>query len=390
MQGGDDQPGQAIQRADDQPQQRIEPAAGSAWEAFITSPHVGTGVVVLGVLTGFLGSIYTNELKDIVQDAISLTPTGGAWLFLASVVLTVFLVFKRQRVIDRNREKVQKRFDKAATDIPELVRTLPEAGFQGEFGIVFEKAASLLRNLTDIPSRAAGVNVLLQGFAALAGKFDGGRTADRFAANLMVYVEGEAMKPWLAKVKFYDRDPNKLAGLLVLPGEFAATATAEDDLPEFALPVPQDIGTSTDAGGTGWCVLPGAPFAHCRNQFEHYATTSELDDWCRDFGDFTEVEMAAIRKHFADHADQINGFFSIPIREAITAYVPEDKRRPLGVLNIHWDRCDRLSDPRSAKFFQKATFPLQVLLAQVLAELLADRPPEPDTRLSGAPASAAG
>lgn len=356
-----------------------------AWERFITSPLVGTLIVLLGVVTGFVGSIYTIELKMIVQDAIQLTPSRGAWLFLASVMFTGLAVFMRQRVIDRKREEVQRRFDKAAIDIPELVLTLPEPSFQGELGIVFEKTASMLRTLTDHQSRAQGVTVVLQGFATLAGKFDGGRLDDRFAANLMVYVEGDDAKPWIPKLKFYDRDPDKLAGVLVLPAEFAALAKEEDALQEFSLPVPKETGASRETGGTGWRLLPGAPFAHCRNQFEHFATTSELAEWCREFGDFTEGERREIQEYFASSGGTIAGFFSIPIREPGTQYLPVDQRRALGVLNIHWDKCDRLANPHSAKLFAKATFPLQVLLAQVLADLLAERPPVPGMRLSAPP-----
>jgi hypothetical protein len=358
----------------------------AGWERFITSPSVGTTIVVLGVATGLFGSIYTDELKRILRENLLLSATAGAWLFVASVAFTACAVFFRQKVIDRKRDQVQKRFDAAADDIPELIRTLPEPAFQRELGIVFEKTATLMPSLNDLQARAQGVNVALQGFAALAGKFDGGRLDDRFGANLMVYVEGDHVKPWLSKLKFYDRDKTELAGLLVLPAEFAAIANGEDKLPEFALPVPTDLGTSKESGGHGWRVLPGAPVSFGRNQFEHYSRTSELDEWCRDFGDFTEREKAELREHFKVHAAQISGFFCIPIRAPSTQYLSGGQRRPLAILNIHWDKCDRLDNPHSAKLFEHATFPLQVLLAQVLVELLKERAPEPDVRLSVTPA----
>lgn len=290
-------------------------------------------------------------------------------------------------MIDRRREVVQARFDAAASEVPELIRTLPDPAFLAEFGIVFEKVAMMMRDLTDLQSRAQGVTVALQGFVALASAFDAGRD-DRFAANLMVYLTGEAREPWMSKLKFFERDPKTLAGVLAMPGEFAALAEgADDSMREFALPVPTDVGRSrSEPGGKGYRVLPGAPFATARNQFEHYSQTSRLEEWCRKHGDFLEAEIEQMKQHFADHAKQITGFLCIPIREPSTAYVAEDERRaPLGVLNIHWDRCDRLDNPHSAKLFAKATYPLQVLLAQMLVDLMSERPPRPDARLSANP-----
>ena len=236
-----------------------------AWEDFLASPWVGTFLVVLGVVTGLLGSIYADELKNIIQSLAPLSSRTGAWIFGACVVVTAAAVFSRQRVIDRRRDRVQKRFDAAATNIPELIRTLPEPSFQGEFGIVFEKTASMLPNLSDLQSRAQGVTVVLQGFAALAGQFDAGRRDDRFVANLMVYLSGNEKNPWMHLLKFFDKDPKDLAGVLVLPADFAALADGSDDqATEFALPVPkaQHLGRpKNEPGGLGWRALPGAPFA---------------------------------------------------------------------------------------------------------------------------------
>lgn len=373
----------------DDPRASEHVEATGALDEFLASPWVGTTVAVLGVTTGLLGSIYTDELKKMIQALAAITPREGAWLFVACVIATALAVFFRQRVIDKKRELVQQRFDAAAEDIPELIRTLPEQNFQHEFGIVFEKSAVMIRNLVDLETRADGVTVLLQGFATLASKFDAGRRDDRFAANLMVYLSGASKEPWLRTLKFFDRDPKSLAGVLALPAEFAAVADDHDKtIPEFALPVPADIGRSREEpGGEGYRILPGAPLAYARNRFEHYAATSALGQWCRDYGDFTEREKGQLNEYFATLADQIAGFMSIPIREPTTAYTPDAERRVLGVLNIHWDRCDRLSNAHSAKLFAAATFPLQVLLAQVLLELLNERPPRPDSPLSKPPPS---
>lgn len=368
-----------------EPTKKNDSASGSRWENFITSPVVGTLIVVFGVLAGLLGSIYSQELKSIIKRVVSLSDTQGAGVFWFSVAFIALVVFLRQTVVDRKRDQVQQRFDQAAVQIPELIRTLPEAAFQREFGIIFEKVATMLPTLNDLNARASGVTIALQGFATLAGKFDGGRPDDRFAANLMVYVEGDDAKPWLTKLKFYDRDKADLAGVLVLPAEFAATPNAADPLPEFALPVPKNLGQSKEANGLGWRVLPGAPVALGHHQFEHYSTTSKLYDWCKDYGDFTEGEKADIREHFKTHADEISGFFSIPLYTPSTQYMPEDERECIGVLNIHWDKCDRLDKVHSATLFHKATFPLQVLLAQMLVQLLDERAPLPDVRLSTTP-----
>lgn len=364
----------------------------SRWAAVAASAWFGTWLTLLAVLTGALGSLYSTEIRAAVR-CIHLTPEIGPWAFLLGVIVTSLLAFWRQRVVDGKREAVQRRFDRAADEIPELVRTLPDVGFLHDFGIVFEKSVSTVRTLDTLESRLTGLTLTLQGFATLAQKFDGSPVGKhRFAANLMIFLKGAAAEPWRPLLKFFDGDPAKLGGVLAFPWELAATENGPDKtIPEFSLPIPTpaDCGESKDANGLGWRILPGAPMSFHRRQFEHVARTAELAEWCETSGDFTHHVKASLRQHFASHGETISGFFSVPIFAPSTK-LEELRSTPIGVLNIHWNGCQRLENAHAARLFEASTFPLQVVLAQLLVDLLNERFPRPmqSTDVPGAEAKA--
>lgn len=349
----------------------------------VASAAFGAFLAVLGVFTGFVGSIYTPELKTAVETAVAFRSNHlGVALFLVCGCVTAVCVFWRQSVIDENREGVQNRFDAAATEVAESIQTLrslPEPSFLTEFNHIFSTNVARAEKLNSFAARLQGTTVVLEGFAALAQKFDGTGDA-RFAANLMLFLTGEHARPWIEKLSFFDGDPSKLDGLLALPVELAALSKGPDDkIPEFALPVPKDRGTAKANGGSGWTTLPGAPAAFSNCQFEHYASTSELHKWCEDFGDFTNAVKRQVREHFSAHGSEIAGFMCIPILN------PKQSDAPLGILNIHWNKCARIGIGRAAELFAAATLPLQVILGRLAAELLDERPPVPGEKLSAPP-----
>lgn len=346
-------------------------APPTAGERFITSPEVGTIVVVLGILTGLIGSIYPTALQQLVQQCVPVTPRAAAFAFFGFAALTGAAVFWRQRVVDVRREAVQRRFDAAAHEIPELIRTLPDPAFLTNLGVLYQKHALLAADIKDIEKRLEAILVVLQGFAALAQRFDGREAGGRYAANLMVFVSGANAEPWANHVKFFDGNPEKLRGLLVLPRGLSALVDGPDDtLPEFALPVPDEMGEPRHANGHGWKVLPGAPMAFHTKQLEHFQNAAELATFCDDSCDLTKQVKAELREYFIGHAASIGGFLSTAICSPRTGEV-------LGVLNVHWDSSWRLSSTHAAQLFKEATFPLQVILAQILEGLLAERPPKP-------------
>src|SRR5882724_8369679 len=293
----------------------------------------GTLIALLAVLTGALGSLYSVEIRDAVR-CVKLTPQSGPWVFLAGVLVTSLCAFWRQRVVDEKRELVQKRFDKAADEIPELVRTLPEVGFLHDFGILFEKCVCMARELGTLDARLAGLTLALESFATLAQKFDGSAEGKyRFAANLMVFMQGDDAVAWRPLLKFFDGDPEKLDGLLAFPWEFASAEGGPDNtIEEFAMPIPMpaDCGEAKDANGLGWRVLPGAPMAFHRRRLEHFASTAEVGNWCEQNGDFTRHVKNGLKEHFAKHSNEIGGFFSVPIFSPSTE-LEVQRGTPIGV-----------------------------------------------------------
>jgi hypothetical protein len=354
--------------------------------AVFSGPFAGTAILLLGILAGLLGSIYPAELQGFVQTATHLTPTAGAAAFLLLVPLTAALAFVRQWVVDQKREEVQRRFDAAARDIPELIRTLPDLEFIDHLGTVLRKHLVLLRALDDLQSRAQGMSTVLSAIAELASKYDRG-VGGRYAANLMVFVENSDSRPWRPLVKFFDGDPEQLGGLLVLPRDFTADSDGCEDkcLREFALPVPREAGVKRSAGGDGYRVMPGAPMAYLLRNLEHFKNAAELADFCEKECDFTRLVRSQIKEYFATHASDISGLFSYPVfgRLKVKNGSPHDATRTgeesvLGILNVHWSRPGgRLARPEAAQLFIKATLPLQVIISHLLVDLLEERPPVP-------------
>jgi len=299
----------------------------------LASPLSGAVIALFGILTGFVGSIYATELKCAVEAVLPFTSNHAVLVFGLGVVVIAGLVFGRQMVVDDAREHVQKRFDTTAKEVAssiETLRSLPDHSFLSEFNLLFRTNTTEAEKLTDVDAQLDGMLVALQGFAELAEKFDGSIGA-RFAANLMLFVSAENAKPWHASLSFFDGDPQKLDGVLVLLPELAAVSGGVDStMAQFCLPVPREHGTPKSPKGVGgWKTLPGAPTAYVNNKFEHYAVTSLLHSWCHDFGDFTDTVKSEIQAHFASLSKEISGFMCIPIED------PYQNGCVIGILNIH-------------------------------------------------------
>jgi hypothetical protein len=285
----------------------------------------------------------------------------------------------QQRDSAADRQDEQERLEGMHRRLPDLIRTMPDEDFMHRLGVVIEKVYVLDRQATSKEGMLGVVGVMLNGIAILAHLFDG-KTGEGFGANAMVFLEGDEAKPWWPHTLFCGTGValEGLRGLLVLPHELAASVDNMRDtsIKEIALPVPKDPGMGKTSGGTGWMVLPGAPFVFSvSTRFELFATSAaEVDEWCQKEGDHTNNVRDQLREYFKNMP--FTGFLSMPLYAPTEAY--EEKRTPMGVLNIHWSKATRIKNREATSLFVHGLSPLRMLLASRLTELRkAHGPPIP-------------
>jgi hypothetical protein len=107
--------------------------------------------------------------------------------------------------------------------------------------------------------------------------------------------------------------------------------------------------------------------AFTRNELEYFGNTAELADWCVKNGDFCGYVVAEVRRYFVEVGAEFTGFLSVPIAAPSEAYEEHEQRSPIAVLNVQWERTEKLGTGHGAKTFVEAIFALRMLLADQLS-----------------------
>ena len=160
---------------------------------------------------------------------------------------------------------------------------------------------------------------------------------------------------------------HKLLGVLDLQCDLSATIDSESEadssLTAFALPIPKEHKVDGSGGKPLFRILPGGPFAFVSREPDIYADTSELLDWCREYGDFTANVTEQIKSYFSSsEAENVKSFISLPL-------ISEEGQDPVGVLNIHRDKPGLLTDEARGTHFALVIRPLQNMLIMLLEKI---------------------
>ncbi|MEQ1896660.1 MAG: hypothetical protein ABL971_04635 [Vicinamibacterales bacterium] len=358
------------------------------WKRWVSSAAYATITTVVAVFSGFLGSVYQDEIVSAFPlrwrgpwGAIS-WPAVGFW---SSLILFGRMFFARQRSDDAQRsalaDTVQIAKDNTSR-IEVLVRTMPPRAFRAQLAQMVIASHDMLGKLVPRNGRSdltkddlsALVRFLLNAMARLALIFDdqplaAGGSA-QYAGNIMLFVpsgpRGEPPASIEPLLRFHpsDFDYSRLRGVLLLRPDLSTTSDVADEpapdpgVSSFALPVP------VEAKSDGrWNALPGAPRAFLTEQFDGYKDAHSLGDWCEKSGNFLPSTVSQLREYFSDgDGSQIRSFVSRPLFNLDgTAF---------GVLNLHSNQTHILGeeDERLDDFFAMLT-PLYLDL-QSTAELL--------------------
>jgi len=347
---------------------------------FLVSAAGATVLSALVLVSGVLGSLTSIELSTIFS-AIAPSPAGRLVVFGGTFALTILGFLLRQREIDTRREEAQSGLERAQRELerlPDLIRTMPPDQFLQDLGILAEKCV-----LASDSSQEDGaeddllesVQATIRAIASLAEVFDDARTgAKRYAANVMVFLAGDACLPWKGKVAFLGPRGSLegLRGILALVPELTAVSSCEGpdpNLTALALPVPIEKGIPKEGGGDGWEVLPGAPMAFVDKSFQYFAQAREVAGWTERFGNFPGSVVGEIRSYFLRHPE-ISGLISVPLFAPHNEYRDRSGRDVIGVLSVHWADARRLSLQGGAEMFAESIYPLRFLLSRQVQHLI--------------------
>lgn len=362
-------------------------------EEFFNSAIFATATTVLGLLTGFFGSVYSNEILSafpfyIGQGHVALHAVAF-WLLLFAFGYMFYSgqrsgqTLRREELVAQRNEtrhlaEGQRTQQRQTRKLEKLLRTLPPEGFLTRASQVYAICEEAIQTVEVAGTRTAddlapAIRLVIEALVSLAFEFDGRPHDARYAGNVMTfaappYAEIATIR---AGIKFVDpiTDINLLKGVLKTEPKFS-TATdvsgaAEDPhLAEFYLPVPP---SDRDSNGL-WNALPGAPMAFVRNRWAGYHDSSTLSEWCDSKGNFKPEICRAIAAYFSGDAGKwVRSFISIPLCEF-------GQDSPFAVLNIHRDSPGMLRSvepsPSRASAPAMMFFQISVPMLSILARLL--------------------
>lgn len=366
-------------------------------------PVSGGLLNVIAVIAGIFGSVVAADVQAFVSSVWAGTPNvppynagNVAWFGGASFLLVIFFAF-RQWAIDRQRLRDHVSMRRIGERIQSTVRTHPPHEFMQELGVAVEKAFVIARDAATQVERELAIRLILQQVAEVAETFEGSSEIHA-GANLMIFLRREdptteQWTNWYRRIKFFDGDPARLDGMLVLSPRLAATAqplsgqSASDPsvvgdarIGSLALPVPHDTGGPSLK--RKWNVLPGAPLAYVRKDFEWFSPVSELHTWSAANCDLRDEVRQGIREYF--DGKSFESFMSVPVFSPSAQYELSDRREVCAVINVHWDKGNRLTVVEAASNFARAIYPLCVFVSELLKESSIPNPEPADTAPPGA------
>jgi hypothetical protein len=371
------------------------PFTGSRLGELARHPLSGGALNVIGVLAGIFGAIIADDVQQFFLDVSPYREPSkqyslkAALAFVGASVILLALFALRQWAIDRQRGRDHIRLQGIAERIQSTVRTHPPRPFMSALGIAAEKSFVIARDAKTQEHRELAIRLILKLIADLARTFEGSSSLV-VGANLMIFVprtcDYSRWEEWYREKRFFDGDPADLAGMLVLSPRMSATAGSKDADPDasiinMALPIPKDHGGAPGSGKL-WNVLPGAPLAYARRQFEWFCPVSELHAWCSKNCDLRE----AIRNQLKQYFDRMSftGFLSTPVFSSSGDF---NDRVVSAIVNVHWEGGSRFTVVEAASNFAEAIYPLCIMLSELLKNSELPSVAAPSATTSSAPPS---
>lgn len=355
-------------------------------------PLLGGVTSIAGVLAGYLGSLYVDEVKQALIPWF--LPNGsfaaGASLFWLSTVIFgmcftgTFWAQSRssRRATDglyAATNAVAFKTDSLATKadtLDQLIRqlhTLPPQGFleiyREAVGLADEAFYSVWGSHPTREELAIALRTQLVCVLRLATNFDEDGDKAKYGCNLMLFkpIDGlheQELRKIQERLKFAEKGVSvkNLAGVLDLMPELSISSASGADpdptLVPFALPIPQlTVTEKSDRSKNG--VLPGAPDAFVA---EEEVVIESFEDLLNRTPNeyFTSSVRAELRMFFEQKAGSVQSFVSVPLYSRTTS-----RADPIGVLNIHRNLPNKLAAEKF-ELFSPLLVPILLSIGRLL------------------------
>lgn len=361
-------------------------------------PLFGGITTIWGLITGYLGSHYDNEVWSApyplfwpVETAEKITFSFPATLFAASALLfgvsfaaTLWAQARSSRrataELRAATENVSVKADslkEKTEDLDGLIRqlyTLPPKGFLVSYGDAIRMANEAFFDIEDGATEediGLAIRMHLALILQLASGFDDDGEKSEYGCNVMIFVpaaglDDDAARKIDARMKFVEPGVTvkRLKGALVLLRPLSVSSSAlkgpDPKLTQFALPV---LDLPLDASSEqARAILPGAPLAFARRS---EAAIESPDDWLERSTPFSENIRRDLKKFFEEQKGVLQSFISIPLYGQSGANGGDEE--PIGILNIHRSVPNRLLAEKLELFAPLLT-PIVILLGRLLSE----------------------
>ena len=330
-------------------------------------------VVGVGVLAGFLGSVFSYDIQTSVPFGWGTGPIVWPAVFFWSALIGFGALFGvALHTHNKQGTAALSELKERSAELQTLIRTLPPKSFL----VTFE---DLFRVSFEVDSRAgdseeglkASMIVALGGIASLVRTFENRDDNPQYFINLMVFRPTGQIRPEdLAKHVIFAEpgyNPRTWDGVLQLRQEFAyrfdhETMQLDTDSEPLMLPIPE-AGYRVDNGRPA--ILPGAPSVFCDpSRASGFENTLELAKWCRENSALRSSVADEIERYYANGAGKnIRSFICLPISVTPNGGSPVT----IGVLTIQSSRPGFLPGEKAGQFVPLAT-PFVMLIGRSLAK----------------------
>lgn len=354
--------------------------------------YIAALLPVLGVITGFLGSIFSS---DILESFVSITNPftnfdqvlWGPTFFWICLIFFAYILAMQQYAVNTQRSEDQNQLEGNIRQLEYTLSTMPPSTFLAALSGSLNACDKLITeseayaeeehestNLTDL------VRYVLDSMVALAEHWDKGiHEPDGeavYRANIMWFYPIEKLSDDMGN-NIYQRtkflvSPNKEAAFLSIDGFLdvdleltSSTKTKEfdkdPDIKPFSLPV-----TWPENAKKGKTVqnLPGAPAALVSEEPHWIGDTNEVADQCSQMAGFDKKTISEIKDYYAND-EKGRSIISWPIINV--------EGHPIGAINIYRNKTRIGKNHENALLFVGIMLPFTLLIRDLLADIVSER-----------------
>jgi hypothetical protein len=349
-----------------------------------TSPWLAGATAIVGAIAGLLGAIYAEQIKTAFPFYCCSGSLEGKALAFWVVAFLFGLMFganfwAQNSIVDKQLGELRNNNYKMDSGLRTLLQM-----FESDLIKCYPIATKATEANATYKEIREGVLSVLSGLACMAKLFDGATRNSNYSANIMVFrrlaeLSQEQISDIEQRARFTERPgsgSDGWSGVLELIPNLSVFLEKDrikfDDsrLPKFILEIPLPEFRKDNCGKSA--VLPGAPEAFCEGGHTFCPDTFEIAEQCRRERGLRPGVAVAMDRYFKEQGGRdIRSFVSIALMPSgcVKRLDEIGNEEPIGVINIHSDRPNMLSD-RGVELFVPLTAPHKLLISRLMESLL--------------------